>query len=301
MAAQRNALGKGLSALLGDANDLQPKNAPVEAAPHKASVLTYEIPISEIEPNPFQPRTEFDPEALNELAESIKNVGIIQPLTVRQLSARKYQIISGERRFRAAKKAGLKSVPAYVRQAGDTDMLEMAIVENIQRQDLDPIETALSFRRLMEECNLTQESMADRVGKKRASVANSLRLLKLPAEIQKALRTGAISVGHAKVLLSLAEEDSQLAFCEKTVLGDLSVRALEEAIERFNAEKESVKENKKQNLSDNYYRLLEVMGKYFKNRISLKTLPNGSGKLTIKFADESELARFLQDLEGNNF
>ncbi|MBQ7222234.1 MAG: ParB/RepB/Spo0J family partition protein [Bacteroidales bacterium] len=301
MAAQRNALGKGLSALLGDANDIQQKNTAVEAAPRKASVLTYEIPVSEIDPNPFQPRTEFDPEALKELAESIKNVGIIQPLTVRQISPRKYQIISGERRFRAAGMAGLKSVPAYIRQAGDTDMLEMAIIENIQRQDLDPIETALSFQRLMEECNLTQESMADRVGKKRASVANSLRLLKLPAEIQKALRMGTISVGHAKVLLSLPDEDSQLDFCEKTILEGLSVRALEDKIEKYNADKNTTKENKKQNLSDNYYRLLEVMGKYFKNRISLKTSPNGSGRMTIKFADDNELARFLQDLEGNNF
>lgn len=300
MSAQRNALGKGLSALLGDANDIQQNSTSVETPPRKASVLTHEVPIIEIEPNPFQPRTVFDPEALEELAESIKNVGIIQPLTVRQLAPHKFQIISGERRFRASMLAGLKSVPAYIRQADDVGMLEMAILENIQRQDLDPIETALSFQRLMDECNLTQESMAERMGKKRATIANALRLLKLPAEIQKALRLGKITVGHAKVLLSLSEETSQLDFCEKVIRGDWSVRTLEEKIKKYLSDIVLEIDDHKQELPDNYYRLLEVMGKYFDNKISLKKSADGSGKMTIKFSDDKELAHFLQVLEDSN-
>lgn len=300
MATQRNALGKGLSALLGDVSEIQQNNqVSVETLPHKASVATYDVPINEIEPNPFQPRTYFSPEALDELAESIKAVGIIQPITLRQVSQHKYQIISGERRFRAAGIAGLSKVPAYIRQADDAGMLEMAIVENIQRQDLDPIETALSFQRLIDECNLTQESMALRVGKKRATIANFLRLLKLPAEIQKYLRLGNISIGHAKVLLSLVDENAQVDFCEKTVRGDWSVRTLEEKVKKYNSDIELEPGDTKQELPDDYYRLLEVMGKYFDNRISLKKSSKGGGKMTIHFKDDGELANFLQVLEEN--
>ena len=219
MAKIQHGLGKGLGALLGESSDLSAIRQPVgyinkeivtESSPAKDTSDILRIPVDLIEPNPFQPRKSFDAEALEELAESIRTFGLIQPLTVRAKSNGKYQIISGERRYRAARLAGLEMVPAYIRDASDQGMLEMAIVENIQRENLDPIEVAMSYQRLIDECNLTQEKMAERVGKKRASVTNYLRLLKLPAKVQHDLKVGLVSVGHAKVLLGL--ELSRTAF-----------------------------------------------------------------------------------------
>ena len=240
--AKKPALGKGLGALLGNEFDgIGQEVRYVSEKPHyneggnssdktetKAeSSLISEIPVSQIEPNPFQPRKEFDEEALSELADSIRTLGLIQPITVRRITPTKYQIISGERRYRACRMAGIASIPAYIRETDDVGMLEMAIVENLQRENLDPIEIALSFRRLIEECRLTQEEMAERVGKKRASVTNYLRLLKLSASAQHALKIGKISVGHAKVLLGIEDENLQDKLCEETVTSDLSVRQLE--------------------------------------------------------------------------
>ena len=216
MAKVQHGLGKGLSALLGDeANDLREFRKPVGyinkevvgATEKQDTSDVLRIPVDLIEPNPFQPRMSFDPEALQELADSVRTFGLIQPLTVRKKGS-KYQIISGERRFRACTMAGMDMIPAYIRDANDQGMLEMAIVENIQRENLDPIEVAMSYQRLMEECRLTQEQMADRVGKKRASVANQLRLLKLPAKVQHDLKVGLVSVGHAKVLLTSSASSS---------------------------------------------------------------------------------------------
>ncbi|MFA5325153.1 MAG: ParB/RepB/Spo0J family partition protein [Bacteroidales bacterium] len=296
---KRAALGKGLSALLADAEGAQTNinnelRSAIEANPTSIS----DIPLNQIEPNPFQPRATFDDDSLNELAESIKVLGLIQPITLRQKAVEMYQIISGERRFRAAKIAGLTLIPAYIRKADDAGMLEMAIVENIQRENLDAIETALSFQRLIEECNLTQEGMADRVGKKRTTVTNYLRLLKLPVEIQKAIKIGKISVGHAKALLSVNNTQTQLQLCELIIKNDLSVRQLEDKVKK--SEKNPITVDKEQTLPDTYYRMLEIVGKYFNNKISLKRSDKGNGVMTIRFKDDDEVSAFLKALEEKN-
>ena len=233
MANNPSRLGKGLGALLGG-EDLSELRKPVgyinkqvvsaETKPQDTSDVL-RIPVGLIEPNPYQPRMSFDNEAMQELCESIRTFGLIQPITVRR-KGDKYQIISGERRYRASIMAGMDMVPAYIRDASEQGMLEMAIVENIQRENLDPIEVAMSYQRLMEECRLTQEQMADRVGKKRASVANQLRLLKLPAKVQHDLKVGLVSVGHAKVLLAVEDPATQELLCDLIVKGGLSVRLM---------------------------------------------------------------------------
>ena len=307
MAKVQHGLGRGLSALLGDdAADLREIRKPVGyinkevvgTTPEKevtADVLR--IPVDLIEPNPFQPRMSFDEEALLELADSIRTFGLIQPITVRKKGG-KYQIISGERRFRACTKAGMDMIPAYIRDANDQGMLEMAIVENIQRENLDPIEVAMSYQRLMEECRLTQEQMADRVGKKRASVANQLRLLRLPAKVQHDLKVGLVSVGHAKVLLGVEDPKVQETLCDLIVRRGLSVRQLEDkvrALEKGAAEQEA----EPQELPEMYYRLLENVGRYFGENISLKRTPAGKGTITIRFDSDEQMERFLQALEPN--
>ncbi len=304
MSKQQRGLGKGLGALLGDA-DLSQIRKPVEYV-HK-SVVTPDresngadimlIPVEMIEPNPFQPRMSFDSEALEELAESIRSLGLIQPVTVRRKSADRYQIISGERRFRACRMAGMEEIPAYIRDTNDRGMLEMAIVENIQREDLDPIEVAMSYERLIEECHLTQEQMALRVGKKRASVTNYLRLLKLPAKIQHDLKVGLLSVGHAKVLLGIEDERLQEQLCDLVIKGGLSVRQLEDKIK--NLDKPKQEDAPAQELPDNYIRVLEIVGKYFENNISLKRTSRGKGTMTIHFSSDEEVTRFLKALEDS--
>lgn len=318
--AKKPALGKGLGALLGNEFDnigrevryvsetphhIPDKptedNAPEKnaAATAAAGAAISEIPISQIEPNPFQPRKEFDEEALSELAESIKALGLIQPITVRRITPSKYQIISGERRYRACRMAGIESVPAYIRETDDVGMLEMAIVENLQRENLDPIEIAMSFRRLIEECRLTQEEMAVRVGKKRASVTNYLRLLKLTASAQHALKIGKISVGHAKVLLGIEDENLQDRLCEETIASDLSVRQLEQKVRKMQREASIVKKENPE-LPEPYMRVLDRIGKFFDNRISLKRNDNGKGMMTIHFESDKEVERFLKALEDKD-
>lgn len=307
MAKPQRGLGKGLSALLGDTNvDIEKLRKPVGYI-NKEVVGTKEpqdtadilrIPVDMIEPNPFQPRMSFDKEALEELAESIRTFGLIQPITVRKKSTDKYQIISGERRFKACIIAGMDMIPAYIRDANDQGMLEMAIVENIQRENLDPIEVAMSYQRLIEECMLTQEQMAERVGKKRASVTNYLRLLKLPARVQHDLKVGLLSVGHAKVLLGLDNEELQEEFCDYVIKNDLSVRQLEEKIKKMSGKKE--KESKQQNLPDEYYKVLEHIGKFFGNNISLKRSESGKGSMTIRFDSDEEMKSFLKALEDSH-
>lgn len=295
--AKKNVLGKGLSALIAGAVENYNStgdnlNEVIKSSPAAVS----EIPVDEIVPNPYQPRATFDEEALEELADSIRTLGIIQPLTLRQIEPHKYQIISGERRFRASRKAGLASVPAYIRKADDGAMLEMAIVENIQRENLDAIETALSFQRLIDECNLTQEGMAQRVGKKRATVANYLRLLKLPEEIQKAIKLGKVSVGHAKVLLGLDDPKLQLKLCDSLVSNDWSVRQLEQKVSNVLKAKEQV-ENESTELPEVFYAVIERIGKHFSDRISVKRSAKGSGTITIHFDNDSQIENFLKDIE----
>jgi len=300
---QARGLGKGLGALLGG-EDLSELRKPVGYI-NKAVVTAEEkpqdtsdvlrIPIDLIEPNPYQPRMSFDTEALQELSQSIRTFGLIQPITVRKKED-KYQIISGERRYRASLMAGMDMIPAYIRDASEQGMLEMAIVENIQRENLDPIEVAMSYQRLMEECRLTQEQMADRVGKKRASVANQLRLLKLPAKVQHDLKVGLVSVGHAKVLLAVEDPEIQESLCDLIVKNGLSVRQLEDKVKALGKTGKSGQEDP-QELPDMYYRLLENVGRYFGDNISLKRGRDGKGSLTIKFDSDAQMEQFLQALD----
>lgn len=309
MSSKQRGLGKGLSALLGDAGNLDSLRSPVgyvnkdvvgtKDPQDTADVLR--IPVNMIEPNPFQPRMSFDQDSLQELAASIRTFGLIQPITVRKKSADRYQIISGERRFKACQIAGMDMVPAYIRDANDQGMLEMAIVENIQRENLDPIEVAMSYQRLIDECSLTQEQMADRVGKKRASVTNYLRLLKLPAKVQHDLKVGLLSVGHAKVLLGLDDVVLQEKLCDFVIKNSLSVRQLEDKIKELQAQQQNeVKPKKEMNLPDEYYRVLEHIGKFFDKSISLKRADSGKGTMTIHFDSDDEIRRFLKALEDSN-
>lgn len=309
MSSKQRGLGKGLSALLGDAGNLDSLRSPVgyvnkdvvgtKDPQDTADVLR--IPVNMIEPNPFQPRMSFDQDSLQELAASIRTFGLIQPITVRKKSADRYQIISGERRFKACQIAGMDMVPAYIRDANDQGMLEMAIVENIQRENLDPIEVAMSYQRLIDECSLTQEQMADRVGKKRASVTNYLRLLKLPAKVQHDLKVGLLSVGHAKVLLGLDDVVLQEKLCDFVIKNSLSVRQLEDKIKELQAQQHNeVKPKKEVNLPDEYYRVLEHIGKFFDKSISLKRTDSGKGTMTIHFDSDDEIRRFLKALEDSN-
>ncbi|MCM1501149.1 MAG: ParB/RepB/Spo0J family partition protein [Bacteroidales bacterium] len=302
MSKQPRGLGKGLEALLGTKTDLSNIRKPVEYI-NKAVVTAEEpkgnagvmlVPVGMIEPNPFQPRTLFDQGKLEELTESIRSYGLIQPITVRKISPERYQIISGERRYRACKLVGMQEVPSYIRDnTNDHEMIGMAIVENIQREDLDPIEVALSYQRLIDECNLTQEQMAAKVGKQRASVTNYLRLLRLPDKVQHDLRVGILSVGHAKVLLGIDDSEMQEKLCDLVIKNGLSVRQLEEKIRKIGkaeAEKEGAKV---QDLPENYCKVLEIMGKYFSNSISLKRSNAGKGTMTIHFDSDEEVQKFL--------
>ena len=310
MSKQQRGLGKGLGALLGGDADMSAIRKPVgyvnkevvgnDQPKTASSADILRIPVDMIEPNPYQPRMNFDQEALEELTDSIKTLGLIQPITVRPIAGNRYQIISGERRFRACRLAGMDMIPAYIRNANDQGMLEMAIVENIQRENLDPIEVAMSYQRLIEECNLTQEQMAVRVGKKRASVTNYLRLLKLPAKLQHDLKVGLLSVGHAKVLLGVEDLKLQEYLCDLVIKEDLSVRQLEDKLKKLTDQKpEQAQEI--QELPDEYFKVLEIVGKYFENNISLKRSNNGKGSMTIHFGSDEEVRKFLKALEDSNF
>ena len=305
---QESRLGKGLSALLGDMSLVSPERKPVGyinkeiagAKPVQDYGDVLRIPAGLIDPNPYQPRMAFDSDSLEELAESIRTFGLIQPISVRKQAEGRYQIISGERRFRACRLAGMDVIPAYIRTTNDQGMLEMAIVENIQRQDLDPIEIAMSYQRLMDECNLTQERMAQRVGKKRASVANYLRLLKLPAKVQHDLKAGLLSTGHAKVLLGVEDPHIQELLCDLTIKDGLSVRQLEDKVRKLGKDGTTVQTFRQQDLPEDYYRVLERIGKFFDNSISLKRSPSGKGTMTIRFNSDEEVSKFLKVLEDSN-
>ncbi|MBR2162738.1 MAG: ParB/RepB/Spo0J family partition protein [Bacteroidales bacterium] len=305
MSKQQRGLGKGLGALLGGDADLSQIRKPVgyvnkevvsTSQPLQGTADILRIPVDMIEPNPFQPRMSFDQETLEELAESIRTLGLIQPITVRRKNDGRYQIISGERRFRACQMVGMDMIPAYIRDTNDQGMLEMAIVENIQRENLDPIEVAMSYQRLIEECSLTQEQMAVRVGKKRASVTNYLRLLKLPAKIQHDLKVGLLSVGHAKVLLGVDDINLQEYLCDLVIKDDMSVRQLEDKLRKMSEPKKAA-EDQGQDLPDEYFKVLEIVGKYFENNISLKRNSGGKGSMTIHFNSDEEVRRFLKAIE----
>ena len=297
-------LGKGLSAILGEVPNADQLRKPVGYVNKAVAGSTHNqdtagvlrVPVDAIDPNPFQPRMSFDQTALDELAASIRNLGLIQPITVRKVGENRYQIISGERRFKACRMCGMSTIPAYVRETNDQGMLEMAIVENIQRENLDPIETAMSYQRLIDECSLTQEQMAQKVGKNRVSVTNYLRLLKLPAKVQHDLKVGLISVGHAKVLLGLDDSLMQEHLCDLTIKGDLSVRQLEDKVRKLTRPLELI-DDSAPDLPDHYYKVLEYMGKVFGDNISLKRSSSGKGSITLRFSSDDEMKRLLELLE----
>ena len=325
--AKRNALGKGLGALI--------KQSETDVSGRQV-YATDKIEINRIEANPYQPRINFDKESLEELATSIKQLGIIQPITVREISDEKYQIISVERRFRASQMAGLTEIPAYIRHADDSNMLELALVENIQREDLDDIEVAISYQRLIEECKLTQEDLADRVGKKRPTIANYLRLLKLPPEIQLAIKQKQISMGHARALVNIEETDQQLQLLHQTIENELSVRQVEKAVRQINHPEDFTQPSQKEEEapeeptisepiiipktnadepSDNEkviyedpqpsdipddedeLQLKERLSRCFGIKVDLKRNAQGAGRVVIPFRTDAEFQYILQMAE----
>src|ERR1700744_4785318 len=289
-AEKRNALGKGLSALLNDSENILPNKtnkASVSSSPEvNALGSVNDIKLAEIEVNPFQPRTDFDEEALAELADSIKLQGLIQPITVRRVNQHSYQLISGERRLRASKLAGLTHVPAYIRTANDQQMLEMALIENIQRENLNAIEVALSFQRMIEECNLKQEELGERVSKNRSTVTNYLRLLKLPPGIQASIRDGQISMGHAKALISVNDPGKQLYIHKHIIEDGLSVRRVEEMARE--EQRAGVKKEGKQPepVSFQLQKIQDDLASKFSTRVKLKVNSKGNGIIEIPFLSE---------------
>ena len=292
--SKRPALGRGLGALLQNAEtDITVNSIGEEKGAGVGSVSA--IAIKEIETNPFQPRTQFEKEALLELSNSIKELGIIQPVTVRKLGYGKYQLISGERRFRASQIAGLTEIPAFIRIANDQEMLEMALVENIQRQELDAIEVAFSYQKLIEECGLTQEKMSERVGKKRSTVSNYLRLLKLPAENQLSIRTRDISMGHARALVTIDDDKFQVTLSRRIMKEGLSVRQVEEIVKESRAETSlALKKNPAANLSFTQKKIKEDLSEMLSAKVQLESNDRGKGKLTIPFTSEKELERIVE-------
>lgn len=286
MAIKRNALGRGLDSLIS-MDDVQTGG----------SSAINEIPISQISPNPDQPRNFFDETALEELATSIRELGIIQPLTLRKVSSESYQIISGERRYRAAKLAGLDSVPAYIRTATDTELTEMALIENIQREDLNAIEIALTFKKLIEQYNLTQERLSERIGKKRTTIANFLRLLKLPAEIQLGLRDHLLEMGHARAILMVEKPSLQLKLYNETIKKSLSVRQVESLAKQYQEAADKGQETdvvSPKRLNNNDYRILQKhLSTAFSTEVKFTCDVNGKGKITFPFKNEVELERLI--------
>lgn len=296
---KRNALGKGLGALLSDTEAVTAAPKETASAPVKET-LKEGIPtiaISQIQTNPYQPRTEFEEEALQELADSIKVHGIIQPITVRKLDANTYQLISGERRFRASQLAGLSMVPAYVRTANDQEMLEMALIENIQRKDLNAIEVAISFQRMIDECSLKQEELGDRVGKNRSTVTNYLRLLKLPPMVQSAIKEQKISMGHARALISIENVDQQLYVLNEILKNDLSVRKVEELVRSLSIRTETKVATAPKPVSGEYRKIADNLSSRIGTKVDLNVDPAGKGQIKINFVSTEDLNRILELLD----
>lgn len=285
MAKRRNTLGRGLDALLS-----------MDEVKTDGSSSINEIEISKISVNPNQPRREFNQEALEELASSITEIGIIQPITLRELSLDRYQIIAGERRFRASQLAGLTSIPAYIRKASDENVLEMALIENIQREDLNAIEVALAYQHLIEEYNLTQERLSERVGKKRATIANYVRLLKLPAPIQVALQNRQIDMGHARALLPLEHPKNQIKLLKDIIKNGYSVRKVEELVKTINQGGNPAQQKKTTapKLSEEFNILRKHLSGFFDTKVQLSCNTKGKGKISIPFKNEEELERIIE-------
>ncbi len=292
-AVKKQALGRGLSALLKDPENDIKSVSDKNAAQVIGNII--ELDVTTIEINPFQPRSNFNEESLKELASSIKELGIIQPITVRKLDFNKFQLISGERRLRASIQAGLTTIPAYIRIANDNDSLVMALVENIQRHDLDPIEIALSYQRLIEEVQLTQEQMSERVGKKRSTITNYLRLLKLDPIIQTGIRDGFISMGHGRAIINIENQEEQAKIYQKIVSQNLSVRETETLVKNYQEGlKPKSESNKSQEVSNVVEEYKKTFASFFGAKIEVKMGSNGKGKIAIPFHSEEDLARILK-------
>ena len=296
-AVRKQAIGRGLSALLKDPdNDI--KTAEDKGADKVVGNIV-ELELNNIEVNPFQPRSSFNEDALKELASSIRELGVIQPITVRKVDFDKYQLVSGERRFRASKLVGLETIPAYIRIANDQESLEMALVENIQREDLDPIEIALSYERLIEEINLTQEQMSERVGKNRSTIANYLRLLKLDPIIQTGMRDGFLSMGHGRALINIESTSDQLDIYEKILENSLSVRATEALVKNYKEGKSVSKATPTKSKTPEYIEnAKKEFASYFGAKVDVKIANKGNGKLIIPFSSEEDFKRLKKLISG---
>ncbi len=293
-AIKKQALGRGLSALLQDSKEEKRSEGVENNAPKAGSIIELELELIEV--NPFQPRTQFKEDAIRELASSIQELGVIQPITVRKTKTNTFQLVSGERRFRASKVLGNKTIPAYIRVANDQEALEMALVENIQRQDLDPIEIALSYQRLIDDIQLTQEQMSQRVGKKRSTIANYLRLLKLDPLIQTGMRDGFISMGHGRAIVNINSHADQISIYKEIIAHKLSVRATETLVKKYSTPKQ-VKAIKKNDLPKFVKDGVQKIASYFGHKIDIKMEKKGSGKILIPFHSKEDYDRILKLIE----
>ena len=295
---KKSALGKGLGALLSNAETDITTRPSITGSSVSPQGSAANIPVSHIEANPFQPRNEFDTKALEELAESIRHQGIIQAITVRKVAPDKYQIISGERRFRASKMAGLETIPAYVRIANDQAMLEMALVENIQRENLNPIDIAISYKRLMDECKLSHDEVSEKVGKDRTTVTNYIRLLKLPPKIQDAIRDGKISMGHARALINIDDVGTQLLLLSEILTKGISVRKVEEMVRTSPGRKKPGSKTDGKVVNQPAYRDIEKrLENLFETKVEIKTGAKGSGKIMVSYYSTDDLNRLLDMLD----
>ncbi len=305
MSAKKRALGKGLGALLNDPATEASPSYDIEKDLHAVGTVA-EVPLKLIDSNPFQPRTDFDEESLHELASSIKEQGVIQPITIRKMDDGKFQLISGERRVKASQLAGIDTVPAYIRAANDQEMREMAIVENIQRENLNPIEIAMGYQQLIDDCKLTQELLSERLGKSRSSITNQLRLLKLPADIQIGLRQELISSGHARALLAIENVQTQLEIYQDIIAQELSVRDVEEIVKNLREmaeEKEEEKpDNDKPSKKDNtrFKELQKSLSSFYGSKVQIKTRKGGKGSIVINFSSDEDLERILNLVQQND-
>lgn len=308
MTAKKRALGKGLGALLEDSTSFE--NAPgydINKDLHAVGTVAH-VPLNLIESNPFQPRNDFDDESLQELANSIKEQGVIQPVTIRKQENGKFQLISGERRCRAAKLASVNEVPAYIRSANDQEMREMAIVENIQRENLNPIEIAMGYQQLLDDCKLTQEMLSERLGKSRSSIANQLRLLKLPGDIQIGLRQELITNGHARALIPVDNPQTQIEIFQDIVEQGLSVRDVEEIVRNLMEQKKEQEDENKDDQSktktksskNKYPELQKSLSEYYGSKVQIKSRNDGKGSIVINFSSEQDLERIIKLLQNKD-
>lgn len=295
----KDLLGKGIRSLLQNIDaDLKTTSGTLKTNVVENATGTNRISVNDIEANPKQPRRDFDEKALAELAESIKLHDIIQPVTVSKLANGKYRLISGERRLRASKLAGLKDIPAYIRQANDTELLELALLENLQREDLNAMEVSLSYKRMMEELDYTQEQVAERMGKDRSTVANFIRLLKLPPDIQLAVRNGELSMGHARALINVDTIDKQLFIFKEIKEKELSVRQTEALVRTLYKQDGGVKKTSKSQLPSAFQRIEDKLASHFSTRVKLKHSRNGSGQITIDYYSAEELNKILKQMDA---